>query len=76
VRVLDGGQVTHVIETSPWECIACMLGGADRRRLYLVLAPSRKEEAGEQFVLGGAPAVSRPGRVEVLRVDVPGAGWP
>jgi sugar lactone lactonase YvrE len=76
VRVLDGGQVTHVIETSPWECIACMLGGADRRRLYLVLAPSRKKEAGEQFILGGAPAVSRPGRVEVLRVDVPGAGWP
>lgn len=76
VRVVDGGQVTHVIDTAPWECIACMLGGDDGRTLFLVLSPSRHEGVNEEFVLGGPPARSRVGRVEFLSVDVPTAGWP
>jgi sugar lactone lactonase YvrE len=76
VRVVDGGQVTHVIDTAPWECIACMLGGEDGRTLFLVLSPSRHLGGNAEFVLGGPPAKSRVGRVEYLEVDVPGAGWP
>jgi sugar lactone lactonase YvrE len=75
-RVLEGGQVTDVIETGEWECIACALGGDDRRTLYLVLAPSREDQTAPQFTLGTPPATVRAGRVEAQRVDVPGAGWP
>ncbi|MDZ5621026.1 SMP-30/gluconolactonase/LRE family protein [Nocardioides bizhenqiangii] len=76
VRVVDGGQVTHVIDTAPWECIACMLGGEDGRTLFLVLSPSRHDGVNAEFTLGGQPAQSRVGRVELQRVDIPGAGWP
>ena len=76
VRVVDGGQVTHVIDTAPWECIACMLGGDDGRTLFLVLSPSRHDGVNAEFALGSPPAQSRVGRVEVQQVDVPGAGWP
>jgi len=76
VRVLEGGQVTHVIDTAPWECIACMLGGDDGRTLFLVLSPSRHDGVNAEFALGSPPARSRVGRVELQQVDVPGAGWP
>jgi sugar lactone lactonase YvrE len=75
-RVLDGGQVTDVVDTDEWECIACALGGDDRRTLYLVLAPSRNDPTAPRFVLGGPPATVRAARVEAQRVEVPGAGWP
>jgi sugar lactone lactonase YvrE len=76
VRVLDGGQVTHIVETAPSECIACVLGGPDRRTLYLVLAPPRDAPGSDELVMGGPAAQSRDGRVEAIEVDVPGAGWP
>jgi sugar lactone lactonase YvrE len=45
---------------------ACMLGGADRRTLYVCTCT------------GSGPAVSdkRDGRIERVPVDVPGAGLP
>lgn len=76
VRVLDGGQITHVIDTAPWECVACALGGDDRRTLFLVLAPDRRAPEAAPFAIGNPPAVERVGRVEAAPVDVPGAGWP
>ncbi len=76
VRVLDGGQITHIVDTAPAECVACVLGGPDRRTLFLVLAPPRDAPGSEQLVLGGPPATARGSRVEALGVDVPGAGWP
>lgn len=75
-RVLDGGQITHVVDTAPWECVACALGGEDRRTLFLVLVPSRDAPGREHFVIGGPPVAPRGSRVEALGVDVPGAGWP
>jgi sugar lactone lactonase YvrE len=76
-RVLDGGQISDVIDTAPMECVACALGGPDRRTLFLVLVPSRGEPGGEELVIGGPP-VTRVGRsrVEAHEVEVPGAGWP
>jgi len=76
VRVLDGGQLTHIVDTSPYECVACALGGPQRRTLFLVLAPPRDAPGSEQLVLGGPPPAVRGARVEALEVDVPGAGWP
>lgn len=62
----DGGDVVDVITTSQ-PCFACMLGGEDRRTLYMLTA-----ENSHHSVAGAR----RTGRVEVARVDVPGAGLP
>ncbi|MGF1596592.1 MAG: SMP-30/gluconolactonase/LRE family protein [Acidimicrobiales bacterium] len=64
-RVVEGGEVTDRIELE-LNCFACMLGGDDRRTLHLVTAPTSGAEA----------AATRKGRIEVIEVDVPGAGLP
>ena len=62
LRVLEGGEITHrvKIETQPF---AAMLGGPDRRTLFVCTS-----------ILGERPSES--GRIETVRVDVPGAGFP
>jgi sugar lactone lactonase YvrE len=66
IRVIEGGQVTHRVKTGRG-CFACMLGGPDRRTLFLLTAEtSVPDEAREK----------RTGRVEVTVVDVPGDGLP
>lgn len=67
VRVLEGGEVTDTIPTDRG-CFACMLGGADRCTLYLVTG----DLTGDVEAL----LAQRPGRIESVRVEVPGAGWP
>ena len=64
-RVIDGGEVTDVIDLE-LNCFACMLGGEDRRTLFMVTAPSSGEDAHDN------PA----GRIETTRVEIPGAGLP
>ena len=64
-RVLEGGQITDRIELG-LNCFACMLGGEDRKTLFLVTAPTSGEKA----------AATRLGRIETVRVDVAGAGRP
>ena len=65
VRVREGGEVTDVIDTGRG-CFACMLGGPDRRTLFLLTADG----------FSGAAMRARTGAVETVEVDVPGAGWP
>jgi sugar lactone lactonase YvrE len=66
LRVREGGQVTERISTAT-QAIACMLGGLHRRTLFVLTAPSvRREEC----------RVQRNARIEVVEVDVPGAGLP
>jgi len=74
LRVLDGGRIVESI-AAPGDgdrlAVACALGGDDGRQLFLTTAhhmPSYEEMVGE--------AVDRTGRVDVVTVDVPGAGWP
>ncbi len=64
-RVVDGGEVTDVIELE-LNCFACMLGDDDRRTLYMVTAPTSRPP-------DDAPAL---GRIETVRVDIGGAGLP
>ncbi len=64
--VTEGGEVVDRVETSQ-NCFACMLGGTDRRTLYLVTAPISTE---------AVVAAKRDGRIEQVHVDVPGAGLP
>jgi sugar lactone lactonase YvrE len=67
IRVVDGGAVTHDIPLPGRHAYACMLGGADRRNLYV--CTSTHHLPAETIKL-------RSGRIEVLRVEIPGAGLP
>lgn len=49
------------------KAIACMLGGSDRRTLFMLT--SKTTEARKALVLGSA-------RIETIEVDAPGAGLP
>lgn len=65
LRVREGGEVTHRIDVER-QAFACMLGGPERRTLFLCTSNS------------GDPAEThvRHGRIECVGVDVPGAGLP
>jgi sugar lactone lactonase YvrE len=64
--VAEGGEVVDRVTTSQ-NCFACMLGGADRRTLYLMTAPTSAE---------AVVSATRSARIEQIRVSVPGAGLP
>jgi hypothetical protein len=49
-------------------CYACMLGGPDRRTLFIMAA----EFPGASF----GPDAPKTGQVLTVQVDVPGVGWP
>jgi sugar lactone lactonase YvrE len=66
VRVREGGEVVDRVACDQM-AIACMLGGADRRTLYVLTSPSTNREECRQ---------KRGARIESVRVDVPGAGFP
>lgn len=68
VRVREGGEVTAEVTTSN-HTFACALGGADRRTLFVICAPtsSRFDIAAQEKPLG---------TIEVARVSVAGAGTP
>ncbi len=65
-RVAEGGKVLDQIEVDGF-AVAPALGGPDRKTLYLLTADTTKELLAQ----GKAD-----GFVEVVQVDVPGAGWP
>lgn len=64
--VFDGGRIERMVATGDRNAFACMLGGADRRTLYVCTNTGS----------GPAMAQKTDGRIESVRVDVPGAGWP
>lgn len=66
VRIQEGGQVANRISLSR-PAFACMLGGTDLRTLFVLTA--------ESSVPGEARA-KLSGHVEIVEVDVPGAGLP
>jgi sugar lactone lactonase YvrE len=67
LRVREGGEIAASISTGDQLAIACMLGDDDRRTLYILT--SRGLDAAKAREL-------RTGRLERVRVDVPGAGLP
>jgi sugar lactone lactonase YvrE len=66
VRVAEGGEVLDRVLTGRGS-FACMLGGADRRTLYCLTAPSSDPPKAAGLGLG---------TIVQARVDVPGAGLP
>jgi sugar lactone lactonase YvrE len=66
LRVQEGGNITHrlTVSTKPY---ACMLGGHDRRMLFVCTAGSSNPDE-----VRAKPG----GKIEVVDVEVPGAGLP
>ena len=68
LRVAEGGEVLDEVRTSDErQPFACMLGGNDRRTLFVCTAFTSEPVAARAH---------RAGRIEAVAVDVPGAGLP
>jgi len=68
LRVTEGGTITHRVQVpAPYWALAPMLGGPDRRTLYLLAADTDPARALQQ---------DSHGYLYRVRVDVPGAGCP
>lgn len=67
VRVREGGEVLQTV-TADRGCFACMLGGADRRTLFIAAAEWR----GFEHMVSDA----RTGQVLAIEAPAPGVGWP
>ena len=66
-RVAEGGEVLQTIELD-LGCFACMLGGEERRTLFIVAQGWGETE--------GTSEEERTGRVLTAPAPAPGAGWP
>ena len=66
MRVQEGGNVTHRmnVSTKPY---ACMLGGHDRRTLFVCTAGSSNPDEVRANPIG---------KIEIIDVEVPGIGLP
>jgi sugar lactone lactonase YvrE len=67
VRVREGGEVLQTIELDRG-CFACMLGGIERRTLFMVA----REWGGLESTAEG----ERTGQLLTAPAPAPGAGWP
>lgn len=67
VRLLRGGQLTHIVDFAGEAPVACVLGGPGRRTLFICVAPEHERDA----VLR-----SPCGRIDAVHVPVGGAGRP
>jgi sugar lactone lactonase YvrE len=66
IRVFDRGRIDRTVSTGERFAFACMLGGPDRRTLFVCTNTGS----------GPAMAEKTDGRIEAIRVQTPGAGWP
>lgn len=67
VQIDPSGTTIAQVEVAPLSAIACQLGGADGRTLFCMTYAGGMDE-----ILKGEPGA----RIDVARVDIPGAGSP
>jgi sugar lactone lactonase YvrE len=67
VRIREGGEVLQAIDHDRG-CFACVLGGADRKTLFVVA----REWRGTEHMADGL----RTGQILTFEAPAPGAGWP
>ena len=67
LRVEAGGKITHQVPLAGRRAVACNLGGADRRTLYMIASDTD---------VGRLARGDSNSRVEITRVEVAGAGSP
>ena len=68
VRVREGGEVLQTIELDRG-CFACMLGGSDRKTLFIL---ATEWKGAEENMTDGL----RTGQILTVRAPAPHAGWP
>lgn len=66
VRLVEGGTITDTVKIDT-QAFACMLGGPERKTLFVLTAESSSNEES---------AKNATGRIEIVDVAVPGAGLP
>ena len=66
VRIEKGGNITDIIST-PKGAFACMLGGKDRKTLYVIISNSSDPEEAQ---------ASPEGEIHSIGVEIPGVGKP
>ena len=66
VRVFEGGRIERTISVGERTAYACMLGGPERRTLFVCTCTGS----------GAHAAQNKDGRIETINVAVPGAGLP
>jgi sugar lactone lactonase YvrE len=73
-RVREGGEVLDRVKVGA-PCFACMLGGEDRRTLFMLTADWRMNESFDDNIarLTKGP---RTGRLLTAPAPAPGVGWP
>jgi sugar lactone lactonase YvrE len=69
VRVREGGEVLQTVELDRG-CFACMLGGEDKRTLFLIATEWRGMERMSEV------ARERTGQILTIEAPAPGVGWP
>ena len=69
VRIAEGGEVVERIDLDS-QCFATMLGGPDRRTLFMLTADWRGTEGVEDVIR------QRTGKVLAVEAPAPGVGWP
>src|SRR6266581_777379 len=69
VRVREGGEVMQTVNADRG-CFACMLGGRDKRTLFVVAAEWRGMEKVAEV------AEARTGQLLTVEAPAPGVGWP
>jgi len=66
LRIRDGGNIAEIVPTGDRGAYAVALGGEDRQTLFICTNTHRNSDY----------TTNRTGRIEMIRVNVPGAGWP
>jgi sugar lactone lactonase YvrE len=67
LKVSQSGEIIDRVAIADASPYACMLGGADGRDLLICCAPHHDPEVTRK---------ARGGRIDLVRVQTPGAGWP
>jgi len=65
LRVVEGGRITHRVETPGRQAVACALGGLDGRTLFCLTVAEQFED------VPGCPATAR---VDIAKVAIPAQG--
>jgi sugar lactone lactonase YvrE len=68
-RIREGGELLERFELGR-ACFATMLGGPDRRTLFMLTAEWQGTEGVEEVI------AARTGQVLVVDAPAPGVGWP
>lgn len=74
-RICEGGFITDVIKCTDTP-LCCMLGGDDRKTLFIVTVPVHNELNTEDLSNPEKATMQKGSVITRTTVEIPGAGWP